>query len=269
MLEILWVSDGKAGHESQVLGLLEQLGNLCEISITKTRPVGLFEGFVKSLDISEKRYDFVIAAGRKTHTSLWWYGFKHRMARVVVMRPSFLGYSANFRIIPEHDRIAPDDYTFVTQGPMNRVIAAPPNGPAIAVIGGDSKHFNWDNEHVWNQMEQWVARHTDALVYDSRRTPKAYQEQLAERFASRYQPVSNCKSGQLAQAMSQARAIWVTPDSASMVFEAWSTRAQVTLCEMTSLNTRVARAVTGPAPEQPLAESQRAAAWLLEKLNTY
>ena len=268
-MNVLWVSDGKAGHENQVLGLLERMGELTDLSITKTAPISLFEGFTRSLNPTSEHYDFVIAAGSHTHTSLWWFGFQYRMPRVVVMRPSLLGHSANFRIIPAHDRVKSDAHTFVTQGPMNRVQAGDPGGPAIAVIGGISKHFSWDNAQVWNQMEPWLEAHPEAKIYDSRRTPDAYRHQLAERYPDQYVPVEQSRPGELASTMSQARAIWVTPDSASMVFEAWSTRAEVTRCEMNSLGTRVAKAVTGKAPAQPLNEAKRAAAWLLEKVENY
>lgn len=267
-MRVLWISDGKPGHENQVLGLLERMGEITEISIKKIAPVPLFWGLRDALSANAPRYDFVIAAGRRTHTSLWWLGYLYRIPRVVVMRPSGLGHGASLRIIPQHDGVRANDYTHLTRGPMNRVQAQKsPTGKPIAVIGGLSKHFQWDDIAIHEQLHQWLETHPSACILDSRRTPTLLSSQLQSEFADQFIHWKDSPPGQLAGLMAKASAIWVTPDSASMVFEAWSTNAQVTVAKLQANNTRVARAVTQGEPDtRPLNEAHRAAVWLLSKL---
>ncbi len=267
-MRVLWISDGKPGHENQVLGLLERMGEITDLSIKKIAPVPLFWGIRDALSADAPTYDFVIAAGRRTHTSLWWLGYLYRIPRVVVMRPSGLGHGASLRIIPEHDGVQGNDYTHRTRGPMNRVRASDnPSDHPVAVIGGISKHFQWDDESIYQQLMTWLDAHPTARVLDSRRTPTLLSSQLQTQLGDQFIHWKDSQTGQLASLMAEASAIWVTPDSASMVFEAWSTNAQVTLAQLPANNTRVARAVIQGEPDmRPLNEAHRAAVWLLSKL---
>lgn len=266
-MRALWISDGKPGHENQVLGLLEAMGEQVDLTIKKIAPVPILWGMRDALSSNAPQYDFVIAAGRRTHTSLWWLGYLYRIPRVVVMRPSGLGHAASLRIIPEHDGVRANSYTHLTCGPMNRVKAnARPSGSSVAVIGGVSKHFQWDDDAVLSQLQAWLVEHPGARVLDSRRTPSLLSSTLQSKLGSQFVHWKDSQPGQLAGLMADAPAIWVTPDSASMVFEAWSTHAQVEVAELPAYDTRVARAVANPPSERPLQEAARAAAWLLSKL---
>ena len=250
-----------------MLGLLERLGEREALTVKKIAPVPIFSGLKDRLGAPGSPYDFVIGAGRQTHTSIWWLGYLHRMPRVLIMRPQFLGHGADLRIVPAHDGCKPNEHTFVTQGPMNRVQAQDnPNGRPLAMIGGESKHFEWDSDRIFEQLMQWLDANPGAQVFDSRRTPSLLSSRLQSAVAHQFVHWQDSMPGSLADFVSSAPNIFVTPDSASMVFEAWSTHAQVTVAQLTDCGTRVAQAVMlGPA-SRPLNEAYRAAEWLSQKL---
>lgn len=239
-----------------------------ELSVKKISPAPFLSNLHQAFGAKNPGYDFIIAAGRRTHFSLWWLGFLYRVPRVLVMRPQGFGYGASLRIIPEHDGIRPNSFTFVTQGPMNRVVAGSAKREPLALIGGTSKHFDWENSSIELQLSNWMKTNPSAKIYDSRRTPPELSTSLETKYGPAFIPWQTCVDGQLSQAIPSAPSIFVTPDSASMVFEAWSTDADVHLADLKPRDTKLSRAILHGPTHRPLKETQKAAEWLIERLQS-
>jgi uncharacterized protein len=121
------------------------------------------------------------------------------------------------------------------------------------LIGGVSKHFEWDSDAIQVQIKSILARTPDTqwTLTTSRRTP-------GEFLAAAAAPQSDGRPPHRHRARLAARAafpccgtVWVTPDSASMVFEALTAGADVGVFDLpVNPKSRVGRAIADLADAQ-------------------
>lgn len=295
---ILWrFSDGRRGHDAQSRGLCEALARrrpvqTCELAAVRAAAAlgALLRGrFPPAAALPDP--DLLIGTGHGTHLGL----LAARRARgghcVVLMRPSLPAALFDLCLVPEHDAPVAATNLIITRGPLNRVRAgahqAP--GPDLVLVGGGSRHFRW-SDAVLAQIGAVLAQPGEWLVTDSPRTPAAARTALRGIAGDRYRPWERQHPDWLAEALPAARRIWVSADSLSMLHEALSTGAAVGLLELPPVRAedRLARAVArlcaerlltrysdwqgGQAlapPPAPLAEADRCAALLLERMQTW
>ena len=99
----------------------------------------------------------------------------------------------------------------------------------LILLGGANRHFEWTSADVAAQVAA-IARaspHVEWQVCDSRRTPERLREALPAAANLRYRPWQSTSGDFLEKALAAARYVWVTADSASMLYEALSASAQV------------------------------------------
>lgn len=294
-LAVWIVSDGKPGHLNQSLGLAEALVRATAATI-HTLPA--LPGWRALLALLTKRFsdstlpapDLIVGAGHATHLTL----LAARRARggrtVVLMKPSLPRRWFDLAILPRHDGVAADAHTLLTDGAVNRIrpAAAREPGQGLILIGGPSRHFDWASDAIQLQIKSILARTPDTqwTLTTSRRTPADFVEGLPPSPNLNVTPHTATSPEWLPAQLARCGTAWVTPDSASMVYEALTAGAEVGVFDLpVNPKSRVGWAIAELADAQritrfvswcahgalhpnlqPLAEADRCARWILEWL---
>ena len=296
-LQIWRFSDGKAGHDNQSLGLAEALARVVQCEIHSVMPLGAATALIGLVTgrISTYQYypkpDLILGAGHATHLSM----LALRRARggrvVVMMTPTLPKRLFDLCLIPEHDQPGAADNVAVTRGALSRVRPCPDKDASsgLILLGGPSPHFGFDQQKVLAQIGVVLKRDSAVLwtATSSRRTPPGLIASLRAIKAPNLTlvAVEETSPDWLAERLGRTARVWVTEDSASMVYEALSSGAAVGLLtlDLTSPG-RVSRGIEGLISEQwvtrydqwldggalrqpkaPLNEAERCAGLLLER----
>jgi mitochondrial fission protein ELM1 len=200
--------------------------------------------------------DLIIGAGHATHPTLLAARRAHGGRAVVLMKPSLPRRCFDLCILPRHDGVAADAHTLVTDGALNRVRPATASDAnhGLILIGGASPHFEWSNDALQAQIKRILARTPDMqwTLTTSRRTPKDFLALLPQHPKLNIVPHTATPPDWLPEQLARCGTVWVTPDSASMVFEALTAGADVGVFDLpANPKSRVGRAIA------QLAESQR------------
>lgn len=298
----IWLlTDGKPGHRNQLKGLANRLRVLTGASThwleTGTVPVPLWRALLgrpPALDPNLPRPSLIIAAGSGSHRLLLSLRRTRNCCTVVLMKPAFPLTLVDAAILPEHDRVAPRRRVLTTLGPLNAItpmarITEKPE--ALILVGGPSRHYHWDDSVVFKQVLQLIANHPEWrwTISSSRRTPAALNQRLAALESPKVTVVSPEATHEawLSHQLAASRAVWVTPDSASMVYEAITSGVPTGLFELAAQprsriaagvahleaqglvgqwqdQARMMHATTTHTPR--LWEADRAARWLIDTL---
>lgn len=279
---VIWcVTDGLAGHRSQLRGLAEALQRQVDATIvwlTSDTPTPSGSPWL------------ILAAGRRTHGRALRLRWQRGGRLVVLMRPGLPRWLFDLCLLPEHDGIAEGPRTWLTRGPLNPVVAKADLDPSrgLILLGGPSRHYHWAPEALREQITslratlpgvQWTAA-------TSRRTPEETLSMLNSLVDAHFQlmPAREAPPGWLLSRFAQCGIIWATEDSAAMVYEALSSGARVgVLAVPRRHSSRVSRGLDaltqagqlctlpqlqalGAMPEAapPLREAERIAARLIE-----
>jgi hypothetical protein len=293
---VVWViSDNKPGHVNQSLGLAESLARTTptDIHILPALPawrawLGLLLKHAPGSNLPKP--DLILGAGHATHLSMLAMRRAHGGRAVVLMKPSLPRSQFDLCIIPQHDGVTEDTHTLVTEGALNRICPSTTLDPQLGLllIGGTSPHFEWDTDAVQVQIKSILARTPDThwTLATSRRTPDDFLAQLPPHPNLTVVPHTATSPDWLPTQFARSGTVWVTPDSASMVFEALTAGADVGVFDLpVNPKSRVGRAIAHLADAQritrfaswcahkklhentqPLAEADRCAHWILEWL---
>ena len=298
---IVWiVSDGKPGHVNQSLGLAEALARATPTEIVTLPALPAWRAWLALLLNRDPgkllpKPDLLVGTGHATHLTL----LAARRARgghtVVLMKPSLPRHWFDLCILPQHDGVAADAHTLVTEGALNRVrptALSQSTGDDVRhglfLLGGASKHFTWDNGAVQVQIKSILARtpETHWTLTTSRRTPAEFLPELPQYPNLTVAPRNATSPDWLPAQLAHSSTVWVTPDSASMVFEALTAGAEVGVFDLpVNPTSRVGHAIAHLADTQritrfvswcahgtlhpnlhPLAEADRCADWILNWL---
>lgn len=279
---ILVISDGKAGHENQSLGLAEAMARLRPAEIHTLRldmEKGLL-GRLKAAVTDAAKFpgpDYVLAAGHATHPVALIIARKYGARSISLMKPSLPVSWFHRCICPEHDFIGkPVPFNVITsKGALNCVRPAEgERSGKIFLIGGSSKTHGYDEAALIAQIRE-IAEDGEWEIADSRRTPETFLPALKKALPGiTVFPHQETQPGWLAAKLSSAETVWVTEDSVSMIYEAFTGGAKVGVLEMPRLkpDARVIRGLESlkaegffdsHSPLRPLAEADRCAAMIL------
>jgi mitochondrial fission protein ELM1 len=206
------------------------------------------------------------------------------------MKPSLPRRCFDLCIVPQHDDIAADAHTLVTEGALNRIRPACARDAhhGLLLIGGTSPHFEWDGDALEVQIKSILARSPEIFwtLTTSRRTPPEFLARLPSSPKLTVILHTATPPDWLPAQLARSGTVWVTPDSASMVFEALTAGADVGVFDLpANPRSRVARAIAQLTDTQritrfanwfahgrlhpnlqPLAEADRCATWIIEWL---
>lgn len=246
------VSDGKPGHVNQSLGLAEAILRLRPNMRIEKVPALSRVGAIAKL-ISAKRppthYQLAIAAGHGTHLTALALRRSVGCPLVVLMRPSLPTALFDLCIQPSHDGGDESDRLWLSDGALNRMRPGDARGEkGLILIGGPSSHYAWDDQAVIGQLTQICDGERDWQLSTSRRTPRGFIEALRDLQLPRLQvhDVADLPNAWLATELPKAPVAWVSPDSASMVYEALTAGCTVGVLALPPASrSRVASAMEG------------------------
>ncbi|OTG71934.1 nucleoside-diphosphate sugar epimerase [Acinetobacter sp. ANC 4169] len=242
-MHIVYVSDGKAGHRSQAVGLYKAMQRISnsevtfqEISIQQLPIFTLLKGMLShQLALFEQKPDYIFGVGSHTQSRVLLLGKVYPQAKtVILMKPNFPFSWFDYAIIPEHDGVAESRQVITTQGALNPIVNEQRHqaNRILIALGGSSKRHQWNETKVLEAIQNIVQHNPQAeiILTTSRRTPKEFLGHLsAQSYASQLQifPVEDTPQGWIFEEMQKAEAVWVTEDSVSMIFEALTAGCKV------------------------------------------
>lgn len=259
---IIWrFLDAKPGHESQSLGLLRALERLyasrdkygansgvrcidMPVGAQRFTPLSwLFKRFPPGFQ--QPRPDFIIGAGHRTHWPMLCARRAYGGHVVALMSPSLPKAWFNTVVAPEHDGLSGAN-VIRTRGVLNAMQPGEKKPDhTLVLVGGEGKHFAWDDDAVFAQIAMIMARFPAAQITDSRRTPTALRKLLASRYKEQYHPWDLCPAGWLAHELAQAETVWVSEDSVSMIYESLTAGCTVGLITVATCAGRPDRLAKG------------------------
>lgn len=247
-MHIVYVSDGKAGHRSQALGLFKAIQRQSsetvsfeEISIDDLAIFPLLVGlFRRSIPQLQTTPDFIFGVGSHTQLRVFLLGKIYPQAKtVILMKPNYPFAWFNYSVIPEHDGIPASNRVIVTQGALNPIVNEQrhQSGRILIALGGSSKRHQWNEDKVFASIKHIVKQHSEneIIITTSRRTPEQFVERLnTYPFLPHvhFFPVEQTPQGWIFEEMQQAEAVWVTEDSVSMIYEALTAGCRVGVIAM-------------------------------------
>ena len=250
-MHIVYVSDGKAGHRSQAVGLykaMQRQSNIevtfQEISIQELPIFSLLKAiWARRFALFEKKPDYIFGVGSHTQARVLLLGRVYPKAKtVIMMKPNFPVNWFDYAIIPQHDGVKESMHVITTQGALNPIVNENRHQPnrILIALGGNSKRHQWNDEKVLSSIQRLVENnvHATFILTTSRRTPDTFLETLPQQnFYSKLQifPVEHTPQGWVFEEMQKAEAVWVTEDSVSMIFEALTAGCKVGIIKINRL----------------------------------
>lgn len=234
---VIWrFVDGKPGHEKQSAGLIQ--------GIESIRPIEVHE-----IDVRLKAFywrqmrrfllgdapdlpapDLLVGVGHRTHLPLLLARLVCGGRSVVLMKPTLPLLFFDLLFVPQHDRVRRQTKVVPTRGVICPTrVDDKETDSGLILLGGPSPHFEWSNQDVGNQVEAIVRESPDLVwqVCDSRRTPPGLQDYLPAATNLALRHWRSLPADFLENALAKAEYVWVSADSASMLYESLSAQARV------------------------------------------
>ena len=228
--------DGKPGHEKQSAGLLQALAELAALEVYEfdMRFKALLwrqvRGYVGRGPIDIPAPDLLIGVGHRTHLPMVVARAACGGRSVVLMKPTLPHRLFDLVFVPRHDRYRRKGNLVETRGvicPSDNAAKDPSEG--LILLGGTNRYFHWSSEDVATQVGAITRAAPEVRwqVCDSRRTPSDLRQALPAVPNLVYRPWQSTSSDFLTRALGVAHTVWVTADSASMLYESLSVGAHV------------------------------------------
>ena len=243
-MNVLWVKDNNIGHEKQVDVLLKELSKKLNLKIDSRIVKNSFL-FQKKIDnVKSNYYDILIGAGHKTHSIL----LKNKKNQkkttkvIAILSPTF--YKSKFDIIctPSHDKhkFNSKDNVIFYEGSLVTVSLKETREDVVMIaIGGKNKHYIFDQDHIYDQMEYFLSINSNkhCYIFNSRRTPREISKKISSQykdneritFVDFYDNRSNIS---IEEIMHQSQSKLITRDSVNMVYESLSCKGDTYLFNM-------------------------------------
>ena len=262
-MNILWIKDGKKGHEKQVAVLLEELNKSVDLKIFEERVVisklnkilffidyvssylyGFFKNdyslisgltSIQSKTFEEKKFDIVIGAGSGPHIQMLKYKKEFDVKIIGVLTPSFFKKKYDLICSPAHDdnKYRSKKNVIFFNGSLAKVSDKDPIANIGFIgIGGENKHYVFNQKKISQQIEYVASIYADINweIFPSRRTPIEMIKNLND-LMLKYDNIKIC-SKNIDKTIKNASIKVVTQDSVNMVFECLSTKGKTYLFNM-------------------------------------
>ena len=228
----IWrITDGKAGHDAQSMGLARALS---AITACRIFDIGAPSRLSTFFGLLARRFnpadglpdpDLIIGAGHGTHLPLLCAKSSRRGKTVVLMKPTLPTDWFDLCLVPEHDSPPRKKNILATRGVLNTVVPAANKDPGkgLILVGGPSRHYGWDEKTLEKQIRHIINDDTVRwTLADSRRTPDTTRRVFLALPKNNltYQPYADTSRDWLAGELSVACSVWITEDSVSMLYEA-------------------------------------------------
>lgn len=252
-MNILWVKDGKVGHEKQVKVLLDEISKSIEVSITEyVVPPSSIKKFLLNLfnkiPLTDDEFDIVIGAGHSTYSKILKFkkASKTKTLAIAVLVPSFFKDRFDLICAPSHDsyKIKNTHNVIFFEGSLAKVSDIMPNSDiGFIALGGQNKHYEFNESHILKQIIYMLSLYPSKTwyVFNSRRTSKQMNDHLCS-LAKENDNVlivfsdDNNTDISFDEVISSASLKLISKDSMNMVYEALSSKGKTYVFDMDSKN---------------------------------
>ena len=259
-MNILWIKDGKKGHEKQVQALLEELSKTIDIKIYEedyhiSSLKRFFDIFHHSTSYVFKKYDsckilksynqndihLVVGAGSNIHTRILLLKkalkdiYDKDIFAISVLTPSLFKNEFDFICAPKHDEIKLSNYKNIVffEGSLAKVSTQEPDdGIGLIGLGGINKHFVFNEGDLIKQIEYILSLYPnkDWYLFSSRRTPQLMIDKI-NLLPNIYSNII-IDHGSFDEIIKRASIKFITQDSMNMVYESLSTKGRTFVFNM-------------------------------------
>ena len=161
---------------------------------------------------------------------------------IAILSPTF--YKSKFDIIctPSHDKhkFNSKDNVIFYEGSLVTVSLKETREDVVMIaIGGKNKHYIFDQDHIYGQMEYFLSINSNkhCYIFNSRRTPREISKKISSQykdneritFVDFYDNRSNIS---IEEIMHQSQSKLITRDSVNMVYESLSCKGDTYLFDM-------------------------------------
>jgi mitochondrial fission protein ELM1 len=256
-IKVIWrFIDGKAGHDKQSLGLVENLKIQTKCRVidfnvqSQTNPILniIFNNYKLPEGITKP--DIAIGAGHKTHLHLLAVKRCLNARIVVIMKPSLPLKLFDLCVIPKHDDVKSGSNVFFTNTSLVNfnLNTKKKENMALFLIGGPSKHFYWNSKILLEQIKNISKKFKfkKLLITTSRRTPIDFIDEFNRLKIKNIKLYEYTKTTNdwLDKNIIRAKNIWVTNDSYSMLIEAIASGANTDVLELKiNTNSKLSREI--------------------------
>ena len=240
-VKIIWrLLDGKTGHEKQTQSLIDALKSE---TVIKSVNIDVRSFLFSILFLVNKlkelpKPDFIIGAGHKTHFSILYLKYIFGGKTILIMKPSLPCNWFDLCIIPNHDKFKSKGLVYWTKG----VLANTSNSikkdekKGLILVGGISKHYQWDSEIVVNQIQKLLNNNSSInfILSTSRRTPKDFIVKIKKfTFVNlKIHSIKKQNKNWLKDQMKKVKYAWISEDSISMIYESLTAGQNVGLISL-------------------------------------
>ena len=234
---VVWrLVDGKPGHEKQSTGLLQGLEALRPVEVYDfdMRFKALFwrqvRGYALGGMVDIPKPHVIVGVGHRTHLPMLLARAVCGGRAVVLMKPTLPRPLFDLIFVPQHDRYRRKGNVVETRGVVCPAADEPKRADSgLILLGGASPHFDWHSRDVAAQVAAIVraAPNVQWQACDSRRTPSELRSALPDAPNLTFRSWQTASGDFLEKTLATANFVWVTADSASMLYEALSAKAQV------------------------------------------
>ena len=255
-MNILWIKDGKLGHEKQVKVLLDELSKTIDIKVYEEEYIiGSFQRITDiytyathqstalippHAEYHKKNIHLIIGAGSNIHARILQIkrGLKHdfneEVLAVSLLVPSFFKQHFDLICAPKHDRhkLSGQEAIYF-EGSLARVsIDAVDENIGLIAIGGKNEHYLFNINKIMEQIEFATSLYPNKAwyIFSSRRTPHK-MIQAIKKLAQTSKKIIVSEDG-FDEILCKASIKIITQDSMNMVYESLSTKGSTILFNM-------------------------------------
>ncbi len=230
-IHIWCVTDDKPGHRSQLAGLSGALAERARCEVHWLSSAAQPQAEAAKLACPP---DLILCAGHRTHWPAIRLKWRYGGLLVALLQPSLPRWLFDLCVVPEHDAPRASKRLLTTIGTLSdvRPTSTAQDDRGLILIGGPSRGHAWDTTAMIEQLHA-LLRAMPATYWTlttSRRTPDTFLSEVATVFVESplaLVPAAETDRDWLRRQYAECGVIWVSEDSASMVYEALSAGARV------------------------------------------
>ena len=268
-MNILWIKDGKIGHEKQVKALLDEISKTEDIKVFEeeykiskfkrfSNVIEYFLGSFYNFDVhgtykvsgiydysfsvyDKKDINIIIGAGASVHNRILEIkrhlkiSFKRNILSISVLVPDYFKKDFDIICAPFHDsyKLPVNDNVLYFEGSLANVSNREVDeGIGFIGIGGKNKHYKFDESKLIQQIEYVASIYPNKKwhIFSSRRTTTKMLNKL-NLLSNNYINIVLGNNG-FGEIIKKASIKVVTQDSMNMVYESLSTKGKTFLFNM-------------------------------------
>ena len=259
-MNILWIKDGKKGHEKQVNVLLEELSKTINISIYEenyhinsiNKFFDIFHHVTFYIFKKDDKSDIlrnynksdirlIVGAGSNTHIriaslkKIFKNSFNRSVIAISILTPSFFIKEFDIICAPEHDREKLKDFknTLFFEGSLAKVSTQDPDDNiGLIGLGGTNKHYIFNENELLDQIEYVLSLYPNKQwhLFISRRTPETMIQKI-NKLRKLFTNIIIAQEG-FDEIIKNASIKFITQDSINMVYESLSCKGKTILFNM-------------------------------------